>query len=229
MYKNNFVKYVDLLTINKIDSKMANEEFIFLPEKNSDVIGKYSDKCNMLDYDKRVPVRKSVYEKLKCVAQKLKKIDENYVLHVVYGYRAMEMQIKYFNEIYEQAKNNFDKEIDLYEYIHEKIAVPKVAGHPTGGAVDIEIWDTKNNKSLDFGSDILDWNTQKCYYENEELTETERKIRKLLRTVMMSEGFAPYDGEWWHFSYGDKEWAFYYKKEMALYNQVNASEVYRIK
>ncbi|MDR3125675.1 MAG: hypothetical protein LBU20_01195 [Candidatus Nomurabacteria bacterium] len=27
---------------------------------------------------------------------------------------------------------------------------------------------------------------------------------------MMSQGFAPYDGEWWHFSYGDREWAAWY-------------------
>jgi D-alanyl-D-alanine dipeptidase len=29
--------------------------------------------------------------------------------------------------------------------------------------------------------------------------------RKLLRHIMQSSGFAPYDGEWWHFSYGDRE------------------------
>lgn len=29
--------------------------------------------------------------------------------------------------------------------------------------------------------------------------------RQLLRGVMMIAGFAPFDGEWWHSSYGDKE------------------------
>jgi D-alanyl-D-alanine dipeptidase len=46
---------------------------------------------------------------------------------------------------------------------------------------------------------------------------------------MMNEGFAPYDGEWWNFSYGDKEWACYYKKEMSLYNQVNIKRVFKNK
>ena len=41
---------------------------------------------------------------------------------------------------------------------------------------------------------------------------------------MLEEGFAPYDGEWWHFSFGDKEWAFYYKKDKALFNQINDYE-----
>jgi hypothetical protein len=51
-----------------------------------------------------------------------------------------------------------------------------------------------------------------------------RANRKMLRDAMMAEGFAPYDGEWWHFCYGDKEWAFYYKKDKALYNQVYSFE-----
>ena len=42
---------------------------------------------------------------------------------------------------------------------------------------------------------------------------------------MLEEGFAPYDGEWWHFSFGDKEWAFYYKKDKALFNQINDYEL----
>lgn len=29
--------------------------------------------------------------------------------------------------------------------------------------------------------------------------------------------------------YGDKEWAYYYKKEMALYNQVNIDRVFKDK
>ena len=46
---------------------------------------------------------------------------------------------------------------------------------------------------------------------------------------MLEQEFAPYDGEWWHFSYGDREWAFYYKKEKALYKQVNAEDVFQKK
>jgi D-alanyl-D-alanine dipeptidase len=54
----------------------------------------------------------------------------------------------------------------------------------------------------------------------------------LLRSVMLQAGFAPFDGEWWHFSYGDREWAYYYKKKYALYSQVSLSslkKVYEIK
>lgn len=226
MDKNNFVKYVDLLTIKKVNEETTKEEFVFLPRENDIVIGKYVEKCNMLQYGENVPIRKSVYNKLLNAAKKLQSINKNYVLLVVYGYRAMEMQVQYFNEIYEDVKDKFDDKVELYEYIHEKIAVPEVAGHPTGGAVDIEIYDVESKKAINFGAEILDWDTTKCYYENDSLTEEERNNRRFLRELMMSEGFAPYDGEWWHFSYGDKEWAFYYKKEEALYNQIDSKNVY---
>jgi D-alanyl-D-alanine dipeptidase len=36
----------------------------------------------------------------------------------------------------------------------------------------------------------------------------------------MRQGLAPFDGEWWHFSYGDREWAKYYEEEAAaIYDQ----------
>jgi D-alanyl-D-alanine dipeptidase len=44
--------------------------------------------------------------------------------------------------------------------------------------------------------------------------------RQLLRRIMTAVGFAPFDGEWWHFSYGDKEWARYYAERAAIYEQV---------
>ena len=124
-------------------------------------------------------------------------------------------------------KDKFDDEMEMLEYIHEKIAVPEVAGHPTGGAVDIAIFDEESNAIIDFGSQILDWDTEKCYYINDKISEEAKENRELLRNIMTEEGFAPYDGEWWHFSYGDKEWAFYYNQDKALYNQVSSVMVYK--
>lgn len=221
---NNFVKYKDLLTIKEFDKETDKEEFCLLPLEDEYVVGKYQEGKNMLKYGKRVPVRKSVYNKLIEAGKLLKKYNSNYKLMVVYGLRDMKLQEKYFYDILEEEKNNFDDEMEMYEYIHEKIAVPTVAGHPTGGAVDIAICNEKY-EILDFGSIILDWDDKKCYYNTENITEQAKENRKLLRKVMLENGFAPYDGEWWHYSYGDKEWAFYYKKEKALYNQVNAEDV----
>lgn len=229
MVKNHFVKYKELLTIHDYNKETDREEFVLLPLEDEYVIGIYQARKNMLEYGNNIAVRKSVYEKLIKVSKDLKKINNNYKIIVAYGFRDMKKQKKYFSEILEEVKDKFTDKMEMYEYIHEKIAVPEVAGHPTGGAVDAAIFDVSKNEILDFGCEILDYSTTKCYYENEEITEEQMNNRKLLRKTMMSEGFAPYDGEWWHFSYGDKEWAFYYNKEKALYNQVDAERIFNKK
>lgn len=224
---NKFVKYKDLITIKEYDETTDKEEFVLLPLEDEFVIGRYQEKIYMLEYGNQIAVRKTVYEKLIQVAKNLKKINNDYKILVAYGFRDMRKQEKYFNEIVAEVKEKFQDKMEMYEYVHEKIAVPLVSGHPTGGAVDTAIYDNKENKILNFGSEILDYSTTQCYYENENISKEAKENRELLRKSMMEEGFAPYDGEWWHFSYGDKEWAFYYNKKKALYNQVDSSRVFK--
>ena len=220
MMNNIFVKYKDLLTISEYNKKTNKEKFILIPLGDEYVFGKYKKGMDMLEYGEQIPVRKSVYNKLIKVAQKLKIINKSYKIIVVYGFREIKKQEMYFNDILKDIKNEFEDTMDLYEYIHEKVAVPSVAGHPTGGAVDVAIYDDVSKSILDFGTDILDFTSNKCYYNNEDISKDAKNNRELLRKLMLEEGFAPYDGEWWHFSYGDKEWAFYYNKDKALYNQI---------
>ena len=223
---NYFVKYEDLLTIKEFDETTDQEEFVMLPSNNDLVFGKYQKIRNMLEYGDKIAVRKTVYKKLLNVAKKIKIEYPQYKILVAFGYRDMKVQEKFFNDILEKVKDDFTDELEMYEYIHEKIAVPEVAGHPTGGAVDVAIYDCDKNEILDYGCEILDYSTNSCYYFADNLTLEQINNRKMLRKYMLEEGFAPYDGEWWHFSYGDKEWAFYYDKEKALYNQVDAKRVF---
>ena len=96
--------------------------------------------------------------------------------------------------------------------------MPEVAGHPTGGAVDIRIIDA-NGKPLDMGTDIHDF-VKNSYVHTPFISKEAWHNRQLLRLCMLTAGFAPYDGEWWHFSYGDREWARYYGKLDAIYDQI---------
>ena len=223
-----FVKYKDLKTINKISDKYADEELIGLPNTGNTLIGKYLTNLNELEFSDKVMIRKSLKEKLENVDKELKKINKNYQLIVAYGYRALSKQKKYFNEEIKKAEKLFSNKDELYEYVHEKIAVPEVACHPTGGAVDVTIYDMENQKELDFGSKIHDFSSNICYTFYKNINDDEKENRMLLRRLMLNEGFAPYDGEWWHFSYGDREWAFYYKKGEYLYNVIDEKSVYKI-
>lgn len=220
MSGNNFLKYKDLLTIKDYNKETNKENFVLIPLNDDYVFCKYIEGMDMLEYGKQIPVRKSVYNKLIQVAKKLKVVNKHYKIIVVYGFREIKKQERYFNEILEEVKGKFENEMDMYEYIHEKIAVPSVSGHPTGGAVDVAIYNEETKNILNFGTEILDFTSNRCYYKNGEISEEAKNNRALLRGMMLEEGFAPYDGEWWHFSYGDKEWAFYYNKHKALYNQI---------
>ncbi len=46
----------------------------------------------------------------------------------------------------------------------------------------------------------------------------------LLRRAMAQAGFAPFNGEWWHFSYGDREWAAVWNAPFALYTHLPEPE-----
>ena len=102
--KNNFVKYKDLLTINKYNKETNNEEFILLPLEDEYVFGKYKKGMDMLEYGEQIPVRKTVYNKLIKVAKELKNINKSYKIIVVYGFREIKKQEKYFYEIQQEVQ-----------------------------------------------------------------------------------------------------------------------------
>lgn len=167
----------------------------------------------------KIFVRKTVAEKLAKVNKILKK-EYKFCLKVVSGYRHPEIQRKYFEKKYQELQKLYPylKDEELKNLTHNFIAVPEVAGHPTGGAVDVTIVD-KNGKELDMGTKIGDFsNLEKIKTFAKGISKKQIKNRLLLHDILVNEGFAPFYGEWWHFSYGDREWAYFYGKERSLYS-----------
>lgn len=141
-------------------------------------------------------VRKTVAEKLGRIAG----------LIVAEGYRHPEEQERLFLQELLVHQN--------IEKAHQFIALPSVAGHPTGGAVDVTL-------PLDMGGSIKDFSQpEKLPTFSACITPCQAKNRKLLHDLMIGEGFAPFYGEWWHFSYGDREWAAFYGYPKTLYGPV---------
>lgn len=132
-------------------------------------------------------------------------------LLITYGYRHPDVQLRYFDEVVAGLRikhENFSDE-KLQEIAHNFIAVPSVAGHPTGGAVDVTLIDVQGIE-LDMGTKVAELSQAKKIPTFSELINTEqKKNRFILRAAMKRAGFAPFNGEWWHFSFGDKEWAFW--------------------
>lgn len=172
-------------------------------------------------------VREGVLDGLTHAATLLEAMDSKMKLEVVCGYRDLGVQRQRFetrkNEIHEKTGLTGDA---LMAATHRIIAVPEAAGHPAGAAVDLQI--TKNGRPLDFGTPIWQF-APDSYTHSPFIGRRARVNREILRTVMTTPqpgenengpgNFAPFDGEWWHFSRGDKEATRYYNLATAQYEQ----------
>jgi D-alanyl-D-alanine dipeptidase len=140
------------------------------------------------------------YGVLRRLEQAAKLLSEQYAdlqFEVVYGYRALEIQKRLFEEYKLKLEPEYQGDA-LLAATHRLIAVPEVAGHPAGAAVDIQI--TKNGKPLDFGTKIHEFVPDTFTFSpfiGSEGWNTSASAMRDIRQVAL-------DGEWWHFSYGDK-------------------------
>src|SRR5439155_26820647 len=110
------------------------------------------------------------------------KNDNNLTLFVTYGYRSLEIQTRRFMNYLKTNVNHFyENPLDLYNAVHPFIAVPTVAGHPTGGSVDITIKNVENDTFLNFGSEQYDYSTKDCYTFINTISKDAMHNRRLLR------------------------------------------------
>ena len=165
-------------------------------------------------------IRSGALDRLRRAGHTLRRREPKLNLLVLETYRSLARQRKGYEHYlaeFGRTRPELDRDA-LMEYVHLHVAVPDVAGHPTGGAIDLTLAD--ENDALDMGSAYGDFSTPLYHAFAEGTTEAQRANRMLLRQVMVEAGFAPFTGEWWHFSYGDREWAAIWDQPAALYEQL---------
>ncbi len=172
-------------------------------------------------------VRKTVAEKLSIVNSKLKTYNRDqgtdYRLLLLQGYKSLESQNEAFHAYRQklaQRRLQFNNLYDFIEEIHRHVAVPTVAGYPTGGAVNVTIFDNQNRSFPDMGSHLYEYTSDKTTWDVKGLTPEQKANRQLLFDLMTGQGFAPFHDEWWRYSYGDREWAVYYNEPHAIYDHL---------
>lgn len=94
------------------------------------------------------------------------------------------------------------------------VAPPGIAPpHSTGGAVDVVL--LHNGRTADMG-----WGFNQPGDGSRTaapVTRAARRHRDILASAMNAAGFVNYPAEWWHWSYGDRYWAFQAGHSAALY------------
>jgi len=219
--KRKICTYRELLAISAGEDK---EPLVDVRRYDPTIIARYEKKDMLLYTGERIFVRDTVARKLARANKALRKHGK-FRLKIVYGYRHPDVQKKYFEkkraELRKLHPSLSDEELDILT--HNFIAIPLVAGHPTGGAIDVTIVDAEGNE-LDMGTQIADFrNSEKIKTFAKGLTNKQKKNRLLLHDILVREEFAPFYGEWWHFSYGDREWACFYGKKKSIYSPIKFS------
>jgi D-alanyl-D-alanine dipeptidase len=207
-------KIATILELQAISQKENGERLVHL-ESSPSIRAEY----RRLDSGiQSVLIRESVLHKLQMIQ---KQLEPNLELLVVEGYRPLAYQEQYYlKELYAQLKAHPTLTFhSLLEKTHQFVALPSVSGHPSGGAIDLTL--TYQGKEVDMGGKIADFKSPELLPTYSPLiTKDQLKWRMLLHDLMIKEGFAPFYGEWWHFSYGDPEWAVFYNQLTSLYSPI---------
>lgn len=141
------------------------------------------------------------------------------------GFRPLEVQQSMFQDFLEKVRiehSDWSSKRCL-EYASQYItnADEVIPPHATGGAIDIDIYDTSSKNLVDMGGKMCELG-ELSHCLNSKLTKAQRSNQGVLLAAMCKAGFAPLSSEWWHFSYGDQRWAAFYNKKNAIYNAVNS-------
>jgi D-alanyl-D-alanine dipeptidase len=175
-------------------------------------------------------IRKSVYEKL-CRAQKL--LPQGLRFEVSIGLRSLKVQKHLFDNMHEEVRKKFPNfcEKELFMETSKFVApvetwegTPNVPPHSTGGAVDLVLID-EQGKYVDMG---IDMEKELNNPFNKEIIQTDstlisveaRKNRAIMAKALSSLGFVNYSAEFWHWSYGDRRWAFINNEEYSIYGPI---------
>jgi len=168
---------------------------------------------------KSVYVRKKIAFLLKVAASNLPK---RYRLIVRAGHRPLVVQKKLLNNVAADflRKNPGSTKKQSLDFARTYVSDPGTATPPhcCGAAVDVDLLDTKTNRLVDFGCPI-NTDSEAAFLHSSFITAEQYSNRMLLLKVMLGAGFASHAAEWWHYSYGDQRWAWFYGKNAALYDR----------
>jgi D-alanyl-D-alanine dipeptidase len=81
--------------------------------------------------------------------------------------------------------------------------IAKQSSHSRGSAVDLTLLDMRTGKELDMGTPF-DLFSPRSHPDCPDVTAEQYENRMLLQHVMVRNGFAPIDCEWWHFALRDE-------------------------
>ncbi len=102
------------------------------------------------------------------------------------------------------------------------VAPLHVAPHVAGAAVDLTLVDSRGHQ-LWMGTPIdatPEQSAGACFFDAQNIDHEARDNRTTLAEALGGAGLVNYPTEWWHWSYGDRYWAFVTGADAAVYGPV---------
>jgi zinc D-Ala-D-Ala dipeptidase len=143
-------------------------------------------------------------------------LPDGYQLQLKEGWRPIWVQKRLWrlNLERQRASRPDLTEEELHQENARLVAPPDMAPpHSTGGAVDVVLLHHGDCVDMGWGFNQPGERAHTAY----PVSGTARQNRDILAHAMDSAGFVNYPTEWWHWSYGDRYWAFQTSHEAALY------------
>lgn len=221
---------VTLISDPKILSIPTDENadvWVDLRQQNTIVLGPSPEIPNNQDY---TYLRKTVYEKLKLAQTKL---PPGYHFCLYEGYRSLALQKMLFDTQYAnvkqrhpswEAKDIFLETTKLVSPVINQDHTQNIPPHSTGAAIDVYLIDDKG-QPFDMGIHPKDWmqdeGARLSITASTFITREATKNRAIMSAVLSDVGFVNYPTEYWHWSYGDRYWAYMKNKTHAIYGNMN--------
>lgn len=146
----------------------------------------------------RLRLRQSVVGRLLAASARL---PDGFGLAVLDGWRSLDFQVALLS-YYESLQPDLPR-----GYVADPSDADLLAGHTTGGAVDLTLTWAGRPLALGTDYDSFEPTAHPGALERQNDGVKERDLRRMLTAVLRAEGFAPYPLEWWLWSYGDQWWA----------------------
>lgn len=204
-----------------------NEPFVDLTQQTAIHFGPSPEIPNNTNY---TYLRKTVYEKL-IKAQQHLPTGMRFCLYE--GYRSIELQKMLFEQHYKTILNchpDWDSEMLFNETT--KLVSPiinqdgsiNIPPHSTGSAIDVYLIDEQGD-SYDMGIHPKDWMQDKdailSLTDSQAISPTAKMNRAIMSQVLSQIGFVNYPTEYWHWSFGDRYWAYIMQKSYAIYGSAS--------
>ena len=141
------------------------------------------------------------------------------------GFRPLGLQKQYFDAKFKEFLKPLAGKPNAAQNAYKKAClfvspfIDNTPTHCTGAAIDMRLFQVSTGQYLDMG--FFD-----CIYGHQEGFETfsphttpiQRENRLIMLDAATKAGLVNYGFEWWHYSYGDRAWAYVHKKPYALYD-----------